>query len=181
MRRVDAPVAGWYPDPRDRSRLRWWDGLDWTDVRRAPPSAAETQLAQQTAAVASAAAATVAGTRPRAGGLATDRSASRQETQEIITEVRNAARSEVERATNVLTQRARSASREIEPLISQYAGRITRLVKRLAILAVILLIAWFVFQAIAQVTFFEWLGDRIDNITNSRGAVGVGYQLRRGG
>jgi hypothetical protein len=27
-------------------------------------------------------------------------------------------------------------------------------------------IAWFTFQTIAQVSFFEWLGDRIDNLTN---------------
>ena len=41
MRRVDAPRAGWYPDPESRTNLRYWDGLDWTDARRAPPSAAE--------------------------------------------------------------------------------------------------------------------------------------------
>lgn len=25
-----APSAGWYPDPYDRTRLRWWDGYRWT-------------------------------------------------------------------------------------------------------------------------------------------------------
>jgi hypothetical protein len=25
-----APSAGWYPDPGDPSRLRWWDGSDWS-------------------------------------------------------------------------------------------------------------------------------------------------------
>ena len=37
------PVAGWYPDPADAARLRWWDGSGWTDhtrdhqTHRAPP------------------------------------------------------------------------------------------------------------------------------------------------
>ena len=25
------PPAGWNPDPRRESRLRWWDGTGWTD------------------------------------------------------------------------------------------------------------------------------------------------------
>jgi hypothetical protein len=25
------PKAGWYPDPTGDSRLRYWDGSDWTD------------------------------------------------------------------------------------------------------------------------------------------------------
>lgn len=27
---MDAP-AGWYPDPRDPRRIRWWDGTGWTE------------------------------------------------------------------------------------------------------------------------------------------------------
>ena len=26
------PIAGWYPDPSgDKTKLRWWDGNQWTD------------------------------------------------------------------------------------------------------------------------------------------------------
>lgn len=26
------PIAGWYPDPSgDQTKLRWWDGNQWTD------------------------------------------------------------------------------------------------------------------------------------------------------
>ncbi|MBN9241022.1 MAG: hypothetical protein BGO97_15015 [Micrococcales bacterium 70-64] len=30
------PPAGWYPDPRDPSSRRWWDGLAWTGHVRTP-------------------------------------------------------------------------------------------------------------------------------------------------
>lgn len=35
------PAAGWYPDPADPSRVRWWDGAAWSDQTAAfaPPAA----------------------------------------------------------------------------------------------------------------------------------------------
>lgn len=33
------PDAGWYPDPRDGQRMRWWDGSRWTDHVASPPGA----------------------------------------------------------------------------------------------------------------------------------------------
>lgn len=31
-------VAGWYPDPNDATRDRYWDGQDWRDARPRPPA-----------------------------------------------------------------------------------------------------------------------------------------------
>ena len=35
MATPDAPPAGWYEDPRDKSRLRYWDGAAWDDSQDA--------------------------------------------------------------------------------------------------------------------------------------------------
>ncbi|PZE64006.1 DUF2510 domain-containing protein [Curtobacterium sp. MCBD17_021] len=34
------PAAGWFPDPRDTARLRWWDGHAWGETTRALPRVA---------------------------------------------------------------------------------------------------------------------------------------------
>ena len=50
-------VAGWYPDPEgDTSRLRYWDGTQWTDNYTPIPTAApaeDPQVAQAAAPVTS--------------------------------------------------------------------------------------------------------------------------------
>lgn len=172
MKAADAPRAGWYPDPRGGQRLRWWDGTDWAEHWRPRPGQAELAIrARQEAAngtttgttpgaATSGRAALPAGAAPVARGL--DQAAA----QDIIAEVRKVARSEIDRAADVFTQRARAATREIEPLVSQYTSRVLRWLRLAAVIALLLVIAWFTFQTIAQVSFFEWLGDRIDNLTN---------------
>ena len=158
MRRAEAPRAGWYPDPENLSHLRWWDGLDWTDIRRAPPSQAELTRYEELSAVA-------AGKRPeKFVQEAAAQAVNRAETQQLITEVRNVARAEVDRAAEEFTQRARSVVREVQPLVTSYSNRLIRWIKIAAVIAVVLFLAWLAFQIFAQASLFDWIGDRIDNI-----------------
>ena len=166
MRRVDAPHSGWYPDPENRHRLRYWDGLDWTDVRRAPPSSAELESAAAAAALEEAQSKMADASR-QAMSAVQDRTS---EPRDIIDEVRRATRGEVDRATDQFSRRARQMQREITPLISDYTNRIVKWIRIAAIVAVVLLIAYFVFQVTAQASLFEWIGDRIDNLTDENGA-----------
>ncbi|BAN00555.1 DUF2510 domain-containing protein [Ilumatobacter coccineus] len=162
MRKADAPPAGWYPDPESRVRLRWWDGLDWTDIKRAPPSTAELDAAAQRRAFEQQHE-YVASAQPvpqHASGLG------RQDVQQIISEVRSVARSEIDRAAQEFSNRATDAVRGITPLITDYTSTALRWVKRAIIVAIVLLVAYFVFQVVVQASFFEWLGDRIDNLTD---------------
>lgn len=174
MRRADAPPAGWYPDPESRTALRWWDGLDWTDARRAPPSEAELLSYETRVAFEEAhryvppEAASLAQTAGRSG---------RQDSQQVIEDVRRAARSEVDRAADLFARQARTMQEGITPLISQYTNRIVKWIRILAVVAIVLLIAYVVFQIVAQASFFQWLGDRIDNLTDDEGGAPLGVRV----
>src|SRR5688572_22377254 len=99
MRREDAPRPGWYPDPQGRDNLRYWDGLDWTEARRAPPSQAELlSYESQMAAVQP-----FQYQPPAAGGSPGHVTA---ETQQVVDEVRRATRTEIDRAAQVFSERA---------------------------------------------------------------------------
>ena len=175
MRKVDAPPAGWYPDPQHRQRLRWWDGLDWTDIRRAPPSDAELLAAEENAAFFESNE-LVASARARAGMAPPPPGSpmSRQDVEQVIAEVRNVARSEVDRAAQDFSSRATTAMRSATPLISDYASQLLRWVRRAVIIAIVLLVAYFLFQVVAQASFLEWLGDRIDSLDDQRGSLTLG-------
>ena len=156
MKMSEAPPAGWYPDPQGGARLRWWDGTDWTGRYRPRPTPAELQRTSRR-------------TTDRGGSEAPDRARAdlvRPEVDEIVAQVRQVARSEVDRAAEVFAQRATAATRELQPLVTEYTNRLLRWVRIAAIVVAAALVVWFVFQAIAQVTFFEWLGDRIDGLTD---------------
>ena len=163
MKVADAPTAGWYPDPEGGTRLRWWDGGDWTDDYRVRPTLHET--AGVTVA-APARTSTTTGAKPRLPGAAEDRAMTRTDAEAIISEVRKVARSEVERAADLFSARARAATREIQPLITQYSMKFMRLFKISSVILVIAVVGWFVFQFIVQKSFYDWIGDRIDNLTD---------------
>ena len=173
MRRVDAPDAGWYPDPESLTNLRYWDGLDWTDAKRSPPSAAELLSYEQREAF-EAAHRYVAPPMESAAQAARGAQSwvSSGDSQQVVEDVRRAARSEVDRAADLFSQRARQMQRDIVPLVSEYTNRIVRWIRFAAIVAVVLLVAYFVFQVVAQASLFEWIGDRIDNVTNDQNGAG---------
>lgn len=161
MRRADAPPPGWYPDPRGGARLRWWDGLDWTDHHRAPPhrGVVDVMDADGTAEPARRASEAVDHVAGRRGP-----SRRPDETAEIMAEVRKVARDEVDRAVSTLSNRARDATRGLEPLISQYGDRVLRWLRIAGIVAVALVVLWMLLQTFAQTTLLDWVGDRVDNL-----------------
>lgn len=168
MRRADAPPPGWYPDPTRRDQLRWWDGSDWTDHRRAP--------SVRSAAVQEALESAEEGARQATGAtpVATARGSgmSRQEVAEVMAEARRAAREETDRAIDKLSDRARDATRQLEPLIGQYGDRAMKWIRNLFIVIVALVVLWMVLQTVGQASLFEWIGDRIDNLSAAGPEVG---------
>lgn len=157
MRIQDAPPPGWYPDPEGTSRLRYWEGTDWSDRFRARPTDGQLTIMAQ---VAEAAAHHEGSHRwvPDAPPLASDPNA-------MVEQVRLAARAEAERAAQMFGHQARSVTRDLQPLISEYTSKITRWFRILSILAIIILVGWVLWQFFIQVSLFQWVGDRIDNLT----------------
>jgi hypothetical protein len=81
-------------------------------------------------------------------------------------QMRSTARGEADRAVQLIDQRIRQARKQFTPLVTEYTNKATRFLKRLAVLAVLLLIAYVAFQIWAEKSMFDWIGDRIDNLTD---------------
>ncbi len=178
MRLDDAPSPGWYPDPEGSARLRFWLGDDWSDRYRArPPSVAgPTPLGYNQSAAAQQPTPPPAQYLPGWSGQT-----NLANTAQIVDQVRMAAREEAQRASQLFGAQARSATQNLTPLITEYTNKITRIVKLLTRLAVLVFIAWLVFQMFAQQSLFEWIGNRIDHLTDQLDQnSGVLIRLSRG-
>ena len=86
---------------------------------------------------------------------------------QIVEQVRLAARSEAERAAQMFGSQARSVTRTLTPLISEYTNKFTQFLKQVLVIAILAAVAWFVFQAWANMSLFDWVGDRIDNLSDN--------------
>lgn len=184
MRRADAPQSGWYPDPTGGSLLWWWDGLDWTDQRRNPPTPGMTsgvEVLVDAATHQGEVSGRGAG-MPTSLGLKTHRRQqareegpplSRLETADLMTEARLVARKEVDRAVQAFSQQARDATSRIEPLIAQYGDRIMKWVRNVGVAAFVVVVLWFLAQSIGAASLLDWIGNRIDNVTDQSTIGGV--------
>lgn len=157
MKVSEAPPPGWYPDPAGGVRLRWWDGTDWSDRFRARPSPDNRGVPVVRLPV------DPAGLRSASGPVPS------VDTAEIVAQVRHAARAEVERAADVFSDRARAATRQIEPLISAYTNKAIRWLKVAFVVVALLFVVWLVVEVLAKTAAWDWVFDRVEDLTEEPG------------
>jgi hypothetical protein len=173
MKVSEAPRAGWYPDPEGGTRLRWWDGSDWADRYRLRP-----QLLLEAQPVAPPVAPTPGANQPYDMSQFGNPAQMQAQTAAVVQQVRQAAREEAQRAAQNFEARARQLTGEIPPLISQYEHKFMRWFKVALMLSFIVLLAWFIWSVYAQKGLFDWLGDRIDHLTDDSNASALAIDPR---
>ena len=164
MRLADAPLPGWYPDPEGGSLLRWWEGTDWTDQCR--PALSARALAEMEAVAAGQADNKKKTTTARSRVANPAEAFARTDADELVGQVRDAARQEIDRAAQEISRSIQDSIARVRPAIVGYISQIVRWVRIGVVTAAVLVVVWFVIQFIAQATFLQWLGDRIDNFTD---------------
>jgi hypothetical protein len=80
--------------------------------------------------------------------------------------VRDATREELNRASDLLSQRMRRTIDQGRSIVTDYWDVLLRWLRIAAVIAAILVIVWFVIEFVAQATLLEWLGERIDKLTD---------------
>src|SRR5262245_15700399 len=104
MKVSEAPRAGWYPDPEGGTRLRWWDGGDWSDRYRLRP---QLLLEAQPVAPPSGQASATVTSQPYDASQFGNPAQFQAQTAAVVAQVRQAAREEAQRATQNFEARAR--------------------------------------------------------------------------
>lgn len=177
MKRSEAPRPGWYPDPEGGARLRYWEGDDWSDRYRPRPPVDPRQIMVHGGGQVPPAAQQAAQYAQQAGQYAQQRG--QVDSAQIVEQVRRAAREEAQRASELFGAQARAATRNITPLITEYTTKIARVFRFLSVIAIVLIVLYVGFQVWAQQSFFDWLGDRIDNVLDRDDNGGVIVPLTR--
>ncbi|MEM9034081.1 MAG: DUF2510 domain-containing protein [Actinomycetota bacterium] len=157
-------APGWYPDPTGGTRLRWWDGDDWSDHYRTRPLHTMTEAvgpaegAQATAVVG--------------GGIrSTDvdrivaavQTSARSEMDRAVGELQTAARTEVDRVVGEVRRQAGN----VTPLITETVGQLARYVRWAAVIGFLLVVGYFVFQVVAGIGVAELISDIADRVIDA--------------
>lgn len=166
---------GWYPDPSGGTRLRWWDGEDWTDhYRTRPLDSFGHGLADVEVPAARAAQAAAGGLGPREVDriVGAVQDTTRTEMNRAVGELQQAARGEVDRVVGEVRRQVDN----VTPLITDTVGQFTRYLRWAAIIGFLLVVAYFAFQIIAGIGIAELVGDLADRIidaVNDEESLGV--------
>lgn len=160
---TDTAPPGWYPDPSGGTRLRWWDGADWSEHFRPRPLRMPDELADAAADAGRAAVGSGVGARDVDRIVSAVQSSTRNEMDRAVGELRQAARSEVDRVVGEVRRQAE----EFTPLITDSVSRLTRYVRLAAVVGFLLVVAYFAFQVIAGIGIAELVGDIADRVIDA--------------